>query len=137
MRCSLASVVACLMLVPFLEPAPARAQVVITDPFTVDTRPGAWKRPSRAVPVTAKTRAVKIKVDGATCRRLKRIKVTRKRRAVVITVIFEYLIPNGPYFTPCPPPTGFTRRVSLEGKLGARSVKDGATTPPSVRYQRP
>ncbi|MEJ7891455.1 MAG: hypothetical protein WKF94_02310 [Solirubrobacteraceae bacterium] len=144
MRWILAATATCSLAAPLVPSAPAQAQdsVIITDPFMVETRPGPWERPQRAsgfkpTRVRPDTRAVRIQLRTLGCRRVNRVRVVRNRRAIVITVIYDSLIPTAPYYVPCPPPGSAIRKVSLKGKLGHRSIKDGSRKPPKVRYPAP
>lgn len=101
-----------------------------------------WARPGKAngfkrTKVHRASRSVKIVVTAPRCGGLSRIRVRRERRTIAITTIYE-VIPPAPYTVPnCPLPRPLLRTVKLKGRLGKRSIKDGATSPPAVRYQQP
>ncbi|MGI8624521.1 MAG: hypothetical protein ACR2NB_13810 [Solirubrobacteraceae bacterium] len=135
-------VLSLLLLGALLIPAAAEAAVTPTGEEDVVR----WNRPfrpdgSKLPKVTRKARHLRIQFATGVCGLdgqdpVSRIGVERSRRLVVITVLLRRLEP--PPDTVCPAVARvFRRRVSLEGRLGARSITDGATDPPEVRVKRP
>jgi hypothetical protein len=120
------------------------ATPALADP-TIVHQAQAWLRPRKAdgftpTKVRRSTRKVRIELRPPSCSSVSRIDVVRHRHAIVITTIYVTVRDSGPpYYVipPCAPPHRFTRKISLHGKLGRRAIRDGAFTPPKLRYRAP
>lgn len=124
-----------------LAPATGAAQTT----FPVAEQASTWLQPRPADGFTPShlrrhTRTVRIELDPPVCSTLHRIDVQRRAGAVVITTVYNVRQNRGaPYYIApeCPLRARSVTRVNLEGRLGSRSIKDGAVTPAAVRYTGP
>ena len=122
--------------------AVAQETVAITPPPRLVEQDERWIKPRHShgfkpTKVTPQTRRVRVEYYDFGCINYKRTEVTRRRHAVVIRIIVTVAVADQPYFIYCAPPVRKTRMVALKGKLGHRSIKDGSTSPPRVRYSAP
>jgi hypothetical protein len=85
----------------------------------------AWRRAAHPS-LTRDSRRIRIVARVPSCQRIARIVTRRTRRRVQVTVIMRSAV--------CGPAQTVRRIVSLHGRLGRRSIVDGATSPPAVRY---
>lgn len=119
--------------------APAPAQTS----FTTAPEKHTWLKPRRAdgfkpTKIKPGIRSVLIEIPAMGCVGGEHTRVRRTKTAVVITLVVDVYQPeDGPYGAvqpTCPLIDAHPKKVWLEGRLGQRVVKDGATTPPKKRY---
>src|SRR3954451_4449391 len=117
---------------------PAAASAAVQPAANEDLVTWSPKKPT----LKASARKVRIKFSYGTCglkrpNSISRIVVKRRAKSVIITVLMSKIPKGGPYAV-CPDiATVFHKTVKLRGRLGHRSVKDGATSPAQVRIKRP
>jgi hypothetical protein len=138
MRAGLIAVVAFALAVGLCE---GNAMAADTAPREQVTSWSLAERDGKPRKVTRRTRHVRIAFGVSVCSDnpqtlFRRITVKRTRRSVVITATVAY--PDLPEGTACPAMAiQITRRVSLKGPLGRRSIRDGAFSPPRVVVKVP